>query len=389
MTTETLVGKGFQPTELKLDAAGTLRATIATLHVKDKDGDVTLPGFFGEQNVSILVAHDWGTVPVGKGRVYEDGEKAVLDGRLNLDDANAKTVHSWLLFDLNHGEPIQEWSYGFTLHKDGFRFGDYEGENVRFLTPRGDGSPGAKVHEASLVIVGAGEGTGTQSVKGAKTPISAHSTDTTDRAWNGPRAEASIPSDASSTQLRSMYAWRDPDGDPSAKASYKFVHHHWSDGPGAANVRAAITGIAVLNGARGGTTIPDSEKRGVWTHLAKHIRDAGGEPPELRQDDLSDFEVKYWDLLADIADPTNGKMSDLFDYVLERVGEIKWRVGSLADLRAKEGRGLSEETVEKLTGLRDDLSELIEDSEEVSTRPNEEQFEILLDQTEARLLGRV
>jgi len=60
--------------------------------------------------------------------------------------------------------------------------------------------------------------------------------------------------------------------------------------PGAANVRACITGIAVLNGARGGTTIPDADRRGVWNHLARHLRDADVEPPELKS--LDEIEAK-------------------------------------------------------------------------------------------------
>jgi len=51
---------------------------------------------------------------------------------------------------------------------------------------------------------------------------------------------------------------------------------------GAANVRACQTGIGVLNGARGGTTIPAGDRRGVYNHLAAHLRDADVEPADLR-----------------------------------------------------------------------------------------------------------
>lgn len=382
--------KSFHP-DLKLSGSGELRSTIATLEVIDKDKDVTLPGFFGEQNVSILVSHDWGEIPVGKGTIREEGKEAVLDGKLNLDSPDGKAVHSWLKFDLDHGDPLQEWSYGFTLKPDGFRFGEFEGEPVRFLIPTPSGDPGAKIHEASLVIVGAGEGTRTLSVKGAgsKIGIPSHSTEVLDRAWSGPRAEAAIPDDASPSKLRLMYAWRDPDGDPAAKSSYRFIHHSWKDGPGPANLRAAISGIAVLNGARGGTTIPDEEKRSVWNHLARHIRDSGVEPPELRSGDLSDAEVKYWEVLASLADPTESKLSEHVDYVLERTAELRARVKSLADLREQDGRKLSEETVEKIEGLRDELSEILDPPSEPTVElPSSDEMDLLLAQTEARLHGR-
>ena len=115
----------------------------------------------------MLVAHDWGSLAVGKGLISEDEDKAIFEGKLNLKDPEAQRVHSWLGFDLENGSPKQEWSYGFTLHKDGFEsFEDHDkyGDG-RWLKPKDDGSPGATVHEVSPVVVGAGEGTGTMAVK--------------------------------------------------------------------------------------------------------------------------------------------------------------------------------------------------------------------------------
>jgi hypothetical protein len=66
------------------------------------------------------------------------------------------------------------------------------------------------------------------------------------------------------------HAWRDSDGDADAKVSYKFPHHKSSGGP--AFVRACQQGIAILNGARGGSSIPDSDRQGVYNHLARHLR---------------------------------------------------------------------------------------------------------------------
>jgi hypothetical protein len=170
VATKTLEHKRFSP-ELKLsDVEGVFRATIATLNVKDKDGDVTLPGFFGKQTVPILIGHDWGMIPVGKGQILEDGNKAVLEAKLNLEDANAKSAYEWLKFDFENGTPGQEFSYGYSLEEGGFKSGQFKGEDVRFLQPTKDGNPGAKIHEASLVLVGAGEGTGTQVVKTVLVP---------------------------------------------------------------------------------------------------------------------------------------------------------------------------------------------------------------------------
>ncbi len=115
--------------------------------------------------------------------------------------------------------------------------------------------------------------------------IGVHHTETSDGAWDGPANEARLRLNESESYYRRAYAWQDPDGDPTTKAAYRFIHHEVdaAGNIGPANITACITGIAVLNGARGGTTIPEADRRGVYNHLAAHIRDAGREPPDLRQ----------------------------------------------------------------------------------------------------------
>lgn len=112
-----------------------------------------------------------------------------------------------------------------------------------------------------------------------------HHTPTSDASWDGPANEARLRNDETAVYYRKAYAWVDPDANPDTKAAYRFIHHEVdSDGNiGAANVRACVTGIAVLNGARGGTTIPDADRPGVYNHLAAHLRDADVEPPELKR----------------------------------------------------------------------------------------------------------
>ncbi|CAN0424065.1 unnamed protein product, partial [Phaeothamnion confervicola] len=39
--------------------SGSGQIVVATLGVIDHDGDVTLPGFFGRQNIVLLPSHDW------------------------------------------------------------------------------------------------------------------------------------------------------------------------------------------------------------------------------------------------------------------------------------------------------------------------------------------
>jgi len=114
--------------------------------------------------------------------------------------------------------------------------------------------------------------------------IGSHKTATSDAAWDGPGNEKKLKEDQEAGYYRKAFAWQDPDGDPKTKAAYKFPHHE-VDGDGnigAANIKGCQSGIGVLNGGRGGTTIPNADRKGVWNHLAGHIRDADLEPAELK-----------------------------------------------------------------------------------------------------------
>jgi 2'-5' RNA ligase len=116
--------------------------------------------------------------------------------------------------------------------------------------------------------------------------VPVHHGPTTDGPWDGPAAEARAKSGEDVSYYEEIYAWNDPEGDPKTKDAWKFIHHEVSeDGtPGAANLKACSTGIGVLNGGRGGTTIPDADYKGVYEHLAAHLADADKEAPALASD---------------------------------------------------------------------------------------------------------
>jgi hypothetical protein len=117
--------------------------------------------------------------------------------------------------------------------------------------------------------------------------VSSHSSGTSDSSWDGPANEARLPTPVPVATARAAYAWIEDgaveDG-KLPKSACRFIHHDVSgDGrPGAANLTACSTGIGVLNGGRGGTTIPSDQKRGVYNHLAAHLRAGDREPPEFQ-----------------------------------------------------------------------------------------------------------
>lgn len=153
------------------EADGSVRFVVASLGASvdliDSDGDVTLPGFFGHQVVPLVPSHDWRHVPLGKGVLYESGAAAVVDARYNLAIPAARAWYDATLFDLEHPPAKMEYSYAFTIRPGGSRAGELAGRRVQFLQPLPDGSPGAVVHEASPVLIGAGVRTRTLTARGA------------------------------------------------------------------------------------------------------------------------------------------------------------------------------------------------------------------------------
>jgi signal peptide peptidase SppA len=121
--------------------------------------------------------------------------------------------------------------------------------------------------------------------------IGVHHTGTNGGAFDGPAQETNARNGEDRAYYARIYAWEDPAGDPTTKAAYRFVHHFVSAAgePGDASVRGCRAGIGVLNGARGGTTIPATDRQGTYDHLASHLRDANVEPPPLAQ--LEDLET--------------------------------------------------------------------------------------------------
>ncbi len=143
------------PVELKGNGeAGQFRATFSFFNTIDKDNDVTLPGAFqkGQQVRIAAWGHDWASLPVGKGVINFDAEKAYVDGEFLLNTTAGRDTHE----TIKAMGALQDWSYGFTIKRR--HEGDFDGKTVRFLDE-------LDVHEVSPVMIGAGIGTRTDFVK--------------------------------------------------------------------------------------------------------------------------------------------------------------------------------------------------------------------------------
>ncbi|MGH2450811.1 MAG: hypothetical protein ACRDGE_06010 [Candidatus Limnocylindria bacterium] len=82
------------------------------------------------------------------------------------------------------------------------------------------------------------------------------------------------------------HGWYEPAEDPAhdppqEKGAYKLPHHELIDGRLEVVWRGVVSAMTVLNGARGGIHVPDSDRKKIWDHLAEHYREFDEEPPEL------------------------------------------------------------------------------------------------------------
>lgn len=144
-----------------VDDTGKGLAKLGSLSAIDRDNDTYMPGAFSwdTQWASMLPAHNRSKMPFGKARVYEDGDTIYAEFQLNLETEAGREWHAALKFDLATGNPVQEWSYGYSTLDAEFRI-SAGAERVRVLKK-------VKVHEVSPVLRAAGLGTGTMQIKSA------------------------------------------------------------------------------------------------------------------------------------------------------------------------------------------------------------------------------
>lgn len=261
------------------------------------------------------------TVAVNVGRIdniWRDGDLIMGEGVLNLAREDGREVHAMIKGKFIRGvsidaDSIADADVEFVWPDDANDGMDDEGDEgdlleMLFAQPEKMIFHGGRIRAATLVdipafaeayialldeegaVIAGGQPLTEQErqslVAQQLGAVGTHDTATSEESWDGPANEQRLPSPMTETTARAAYAWIDDDQVEEGelpKAAGRFIHHEVSaDGsPGAANLTACSTGIGILNGGRGGTTIPAADRQGVYNHLAAHLRDAGREPPEL------------------------------------------------------------------------------------------------------------
>ena len=83
----------------------------------------------------MISAHNWKSdyPPLGRGESFEADGSTLFRFRLNMDDARAKSWHSWLTLDRQFNKPLQQVSYGFSVHPDGMEYAQKDGQTHPYL----------------------------------------------------------------------------------------------------------------------------------------------------------------------------------------------------------------------------------------------------------------
>lgn len=342
------------------DEEPTFEALVSVFGNVDSYGDRMMPGAFKNtleewqtsgDPIPVIWSHDWGNPMAHIGEVTsatETDQGLRVRGTLDAD-----TDFSRQAYRLLKARRVKEFSFAFD-YVDSAPAEDADGK------PEFDdwGWPVFNVNEVKLYevgpcLVGANPATELYQVKRGgqlRQAIASHSTATSDAAWDGPGNVANLSNDDGADVYHAVFAWQDPDGDPDTKSAYKFPHHFVSaDGkPGAASTVACSAGIGVLNGGRGGSSIPDADRQGVYNHLARHMKDADMTPPELKsRGDAMESKLKRAGRLlatqlragrvfskqnADAIQEAVDKLDTIIDAINDAVDDLGDTMGDLAGL---------------------------------------------------------
>lgn len=261
------------------------------------------------------------TVAVNVGRidkVWRDEGKIMGAGVLDLADDNGRRAHAKIEGGFLRGVSIDADSIAdadteFVWPED-VNAGTGESEEddlfeMLFAQPEKVIFHGGRIRAATLVdipafaeayialldeqgaVVAGGQPVGEAAVQAKLVQelgaVGTHDTATSDASWDAGMNEKRLESPLTMAKVRAAYGWFDggavEDGEL-PKSAAKFLHHEINpDGTvGPANLAAASATIGALHGARGGTSIPEADRRGVYDHVAAHLRDAGREPEPFR-----------------------------------------------------------------------------------------------------------
>jgi len=148
--------------EFKAEEEGKVSAVFSVFNTLDSDGDVVvedaIKSGFKSGSVPMVWAHKW-DMPIGKGSIKQDKDKATFEGEFFMDTESGKEAYNLV----KAMGDLQQWSFGYRVNdseRGKFKKGDNE-LDARYLKD-------LSVYEVSPVLVGANQDTYTMAIKSNK-----------------------------------------------------------------------------------------------------------------------------------------------------------------------------------------------------------------------------
>jgi len=145
--------------EFKAEEEGKVSAVFSVFNTLDSDGDVVvedaIKSRFKSGSVPMVWDNKW-DMPIGKGSIKQDKDKATFEGEFFMDTESGKEAYNLV----KAMGDLQQWSFGYRVNdseRGKFKSGDKD-VDARYLKD-------LSVYEVSPVLVGANQETYTMAIK--------------------------------------------------------------------------------------------------------------------------------------------------------------------------------------------------------------------------------
>ena len=373
--------------QLKEESEGKVSAVFSVFNSLDSDGDVVEPGAiksgFKSGNVPMVWAHKW-DMPIGKGYITEDNDKATFTGEFFMDTDSGKEAYKIVK---NMGD-MQQWSFGYRVNDSEYgklkKDGSDNEEDVRFLKD-------LTVFEVSPVLVGANQETYTlaiksntdllndikDDVKGVMTNESMNQPDPNETQENDLYENNLYEENLSDNEEQAMKLLSGMAGD------MKVILNAIPLGEDADLPKELKDSVATLS-ERAKTIGNIFTTEEIFEDPAKALAAAeeSGKTIKIVDNDGNTY-YKVSDIEEDVEEGTTVSFSRQVKDVLAAFNDLMARATAIAMLRAKDGRKLGMKATDALRAVQEDLQESWNEVDEFITNYGAENAEDVSEVEEA------
>jgi len=282
------------------DKKGIAKMFVAVTGNVDDYGDRIVPGAFTKsltewkasgRPIPVIYSHQWNDPRAHVGQVI-DAQETTVNGKSGLLttqqydlDLPPEQSYAQQVFHLLETGRLTQASIGYMVKAYDIGVDEKSGQPIRELQDIdlievGPTLLGAN-RETELLEVASAEG---KAASGAL-PYQNLPLASKDLAWDALGACSRMwqwaggDKDLDPAKFAKGFLWRDPEGDPAVRASYKLPIADVIDGKLMAVPRGIYAAAAVLQGARGGTNIPEADQAKLKEHLSLYYAKMGETAP--------------------------------------------------------------------------------------------------------------